>query len=73
MKIKKLHEKAILPHYATDGASAFDVFAYEDVEWVLGDEFWEAVIPTGWRLKSRTSMGYLSLVGLVTGLNTTLH
>ena len=48
MKIKKLHEKAILPHYATDGASAFDVFAYEDVEWVLGDEFWEAVIPTGW-------------------------
>jgi len=33
MKIKKLHDKAILPHYSTDGASAFDLFAYEDVRW----------------------------------------
>ena len=27
MKIKKLHEDAILPKYGSEGASAFDVFA----------------------------------------------
>ena len=31
MKIKKLHEDAILPRYSTEGSSAFDVFAYEDI------------------------------------------
>ena len=49
MKIKRLHEEAILPRYATDGASAFDLFAYKDVEWTLKeDTTWEALIPTGW-------------------------
>lgn len=49
MKIKRLHEKAILPRYATEGASAFDLFAYEDVEWTLKeDTTWEALVHTGW-------------------------
>lgn len=49
MKIKRLHEKAILPRYATEGASAFDLFAYNDVEWTLKeDTTWEALIKTGW-------------------------
>jgi len=33
MKIKRLHEKALLPRYSTEGASAFDLFCYEDVQW----------------------------------------
>lgn len=48
MKIKRLHKDAILPHYATDGASAFDVFAYEDVKFEYIGSQWEAVIKTGW-------------------------
>ena len=49
MKIKKLHKDAILPRYATEGASAFDLFAYEDVEWALKeDTTWEALVHTGW-------------------------
>jgi dUTP pyrophosphatase len=49
MKIKRLHPNAILPHYATDGASAFDVFAYENVEWKYNaNGHFEAVIKTGW-------------------------
>ena len=49
MKIKRLHEKAILPRYSTDGASAFDVFAYEDVKWKYdSNDVWSAIIPTGW-------------------------
>jgi len=49
MKIKKLHDKAILPHYATDGASAFDLFCYEEIDWRWTcDRYWSAIIPTGW-------------------------
>ena len=48
MKIKKLHEKAIPPHYATDGASAFDLYCYNDVEWSCRGGVWEATVPTGW-------------------------
>ena len=48
MKIKRLHEKAILPTYATEGASAFDIFAYEDVEWTINGTTWEAIVKTGW-------------------------
>ena len=48
MKLKKLHEKAILPHYASYGSSAFDVFAYEDVKWEKQDGHYEALIHTGW-------------------------
>jgi len=48
MKIKRLHKDAIRPHYATDGSSAFDVFAYEDVKFQYIGSQWEAIIPTGW-------------------------
>lgn len=48
MKLKKLHEKAILPHYSSEGSSAFDVFTYEDVEWEEQDGHYEALIHTGW-------------------------
>jgi len=49
MKIKRLHENAILPKYSTEGASAFDVFAYEDVMWGrIQGKYWSAVVRTGW-------------------------
>ena len=49
MKIKRLHKDAILPRYATDGASAFDVFAYKDVLWSNSSQgYYESLIPTGW-------------------------
>lgn len=75
MKIKKLHKDAILPRYATDGASAFDLFAYEDVEWALKeDTTWEALIRTGWAFEiphetglfilSRSGHGFKNNTGL---------
>ena len=75
MKIKRLHEKAILPRYATDGASAFDVFAYKDVEWTLKeDTTWEALIPTGWafEIPHETGLFILSRSGHGFKHNTTL-
>ena len=48
MKIKKLHKDAILPRYATEGASAFDLFAYEDVEWELINGIHYSTVNTGW-------------------------
>ena len=49
MKLKKLHKNALLPRYATDGASAFDVFAYERVIWGLHQQgYYVATVPTGW-------------------------
>lgn len=48
MKIKKLHKDAILPRYASEGASAFDLFAYKDVEWTLIDGISYATVNTGW-------------------------
>ena len=49
MRIKRLHEKAIKPQYATNGAGAFDIYCYEDVEWIYtNSNTWEAVINTGW-------------------------
>lgn len=49
MKIKRLHKDAILPRYATDGASAFDMFAYERVIWGLHPQgYYVATVPTGW-------------------------
>lgn len=32
MKIKQLHEDAILPRYSTEGSSAFDLFTPHNVE-----------------------------------------
>ena len=49
MKIKRLHNKAILPHYATDGSSAFDMFCYEDPKWGWTlNNYWTTIIHTGW-------------------------
>ena len=48
MKLKKLHEKAILPHYSSEGASAFDVFCYEQPRWQIEDGYFTALIHTGW-------------------------
>ena len=48
MKIKQLHKDAILPQYATNGANAFDIYTYKNIEWKRCDGYWTAVIPTGW-------------------------
>lgn len=48
MKIKRLHKEAILPHYATEGSSAFDVMCYKDVEWKYTNFGFTAIVPTGW-------------------------
>lgn len=75
MKIKKLHKDAILPRYATDGASAFDVFAYEDVEWTLKeDTTWEALVKTGlaFEIPNETGLFILSRSGHGFKNNTTL-
>lgn len=48
MKIKRMHEKAILPRYMTDGASGFDLFCYEDVVWETKGGVHVAEVYTGW-------------------------
>ena len=75
MKIKRLHEDAILPRYATDGASAFDVFAYEKVEWKINSKgFWTALIPTGlaFEIPHETGLFVLSRSGHGFNADTTL-
>lgn len=37
IKIKKLHPNAVIPKYATNGASGFDLSALEDVEFNTGE------------------------------------
>ena len=48
MKIKRLHKDAILPHYSTEGSSAFDLFCYKDVEWENISGIHYATVETGW-------------------------
>ena len=75
MKIKRLHDKAILPRYTTDGASAFDVFAYKDVLWSNSSQgYHEALIPTGWAFEIPHECGLfvLSRSGHGFKANTTL-
>lgn len=49
MKIKKLHKDAILPRYSSEGASAFDLFAYERVIWGTHPQgYYVATVQTGW-------------------------
>lgn len=75
MKIKRLHEEAILPRYATDGASAFDVFAYERVVWGLHPQgYFVATVPTGWafEIPHETGLFILSRSGHGFKNNTTL-
>ena len=62
MKIKRLHDKAILPHYATDGSSAFDLFCYEDPHWVYEDtNHWLATVNTGWAFEIPKGYGMFIL------------
>lgn len=75
MKIKRLHEKAILPRYSTDGASAFDLFAYENVEWSFSEHgYFDAIIKTGWsfEIPHETGLFILSRSGHGFNYNTTL-
>ena len=75
MKIKRLHEEAILPRYATYGASAFDVFAYERVIWGLHPQgYYVATVPTGWafEIPHETGLFILSRSGHGFKNNTTL-
>lgn len=44
IKIKKLHPKAVVPTYGTEGAAGFDFYALEDVS-ILPNE--TKLIPTG--------------------------
>lgn len=61
IKIKKLHVNAVLPHYATDGASAFDLFCYEDVKWENTSGKHYAIVPTGWAFEVPTEHGMFIL------------
>jgi len=75
IKIKKLHDKAILPHYATDGASAFDLFCYEEPKWQWNcDKYWVAIVHTGWafEIPKEHGMFILSRSGHGFKNNTTL-
>lgn len=77
MKIKKLHEKAIPMHYATDGASCFDIFCYEEPEWTMEKGKWVSLIKTGWAVEiphehalilySRSGHGFKNLTTLANG------
>ena len=74
IKIKKLHKDAILPRYSTDGASAFDLFAHEDVKWEYESGAYSALVKTGWAFEipegkgmfilSRSGHGFKNLVHL---------
>ena len=74
MKIKRLHEKAILPHYVTDGSSAFDLFCYEDPQWEINDGYLTSIIHTGWafEIPKEHGMFILSRSGHGFKNNTTL-
>ena len=61
MKIKRLHEEALLPRYSTEGSSAFDVFCYEDVKWTPRSGFHEALVHTGWAFEIQHECGLFIL------------
>ena len=77
MKIKRLHEKAIPMHYATDGASCFDIFCYEKPEWTTEKGNWVTTIKTGWAVEiphehalmlySRSGNGFNHHTNLING------
>jgi len=51
-----------MPHYATDGSSAFDLFCYEEPEWELNEEkFWITIIKTGWAFEIPKGYGMFIL------------
>ena len=61
MKIKKLHENAILPRYATDGSAGFDLFCYEDVVWETKGGVHVAEVHTGWNFELEREHGMFIL------------
>jgi len=62
MKIKRIHKDAILPRYATDGSSAFDLFCYKKPIWELNSNMlWTTLIPTGWAFQVPEEMGLFIL------------
>ena len=61
MKIKKLHENAILPEYATDGSAGFDLFCYEDVVWETKGGVHVAEVHTGWAFELEREHGMFAL------------
>jgi dUTP pyrophosphatase len=77
MKVKKLHKDAILPHYATEGASCFDIFCYEKPIWTLSGTRWITTIRTGLAVEiphehalimySRSGHGFNHLTTLANG------
>ena len=77
MKIKRLHEKAIPMHYATEGASCFDIFCYEKPEWITEKGNWVTTIKTGWAVEiphehalmlySRSGHGFNHHTNLING------
>ena len=73
MKIKQLHEKAILPRYGTEGASAFDLFCHEDVEWKNRGGVWHAEVYTGWAFEVEREHGMFLLSRSGHGRNHLTH
>ena len=73
IKIKRLHDKAILPHYGTDGASAFDFFCYEDVNWTCRGGVWTAEVNTGWAFEIPHEHGMFLLSRSGQGRNHLTH
>jgi len=73
MKIKKLHKDAILPRYSSEGASGFDLFAYQDIKWEMEDGFWTATIKTGWAFEVDKEHGMFLLSRSGQGFNHLTH
>jgi len=73
MKIKKLHKDAILPHYASEGASAFDIFAYEDVEWKYIGDNWVTIVHSGWAFEIPHEYGLFILSRSGHGFKSNTH
>ena len=73
MKIKRLHVDAKLPIYASDGASAFDVFGLEDVVWEFNGMCWNATVETGWAFEIPHEHGLFILSRSGHGFNHLVH
>lgn len=74
MKIRKLHPRAILPKYTTDGSSAFDVFPVKDMKWKKEEGgYWSVVIETGWAFEIPKEHGMFILSRSGHGFKFTTH
>jgi len=62
MKIKKLHNDAIIPDRANPGDAGMDVYALEDAVIKAGEDYvfplgWSCAIPDGWALIMKEKSG----------------